>query len=212
MHEGQTEVASEISFLFREAFRDASTAISRFTGDNLSISVEGVESLDIFRLQSILSLKEAPFVAIRVELYADLRGSLLLLLDISTAERIAGCLLNRFGIEPGEECGPDDISETERSVLIETTNIIASKVSSRLSDYLHLNVALTPPAMIIDMPWSAMQEAFVSALEDTPSLFLVRTRIVSADGDGLLLFVPDSESYHRIRDGLIEGGGAVSHD
>jgi len=206
-------LASEMIFLFREAFKDASLAISRFTGNSLLMSVKGVELVDIFQIQKILAFEEVPFVAIRVDLYADIRGSLIMLIDRSVAQEVAAGLLRTFGIESSHSGISGKMGENESSVLIELTNIIASKIASRLSDYLNLNVAVSPPNMIIDMPWSAMQEALVSAIEDKPLLFLVRTRITSSKGDGLILFVPDYQSYQRIVDNVSENDfEAVSNE
>ncbi len=197
-------VAREMAFFFNEVFGDASQAISAFTGTSLSMRVEGVESMDLPKLQRLLGLEESPFIAIRADLYADIRGSMILLMDIDTAEDIAANLMKSFGVELDPEVNLYPLGDDELSVLVELTNIIASKISSRLSDYLRLNVALTPPVVAIDMPWAAIQDSFVSFVEDSPSLIMVRMRILSSFGRGLLLFVPDEESYRRIESNILD--------
>lgn len=193
-----------MAFFFNEVFGDASQAISAFTGTSLSMRVEGVESMDLPKLQRLLGLEESPFIAIRADLYADIRGSLILLMDIDTAEAIAANLMKNFGIGPDSKMDIYALDDDKLSVLVELTNIIASKISSRLSDYLRLNVALTPPVVAIDMPWAAIQDSFVSFVEDSPSLIMVRMRILSSLGRGLLLFVPDEESYRRIKANILD--------
>jgi len=202
--QGRDAVAQEMAFFFNEVFGDASQAISAFTGTSLSMRVEGVESMDLTKLQRLLGLEESPFIAIRADLYADIRGSLILLMDIDTAGAIAANLMKNFGIEADSEINLYALGDDELSVLVELTNIIASKISSRLSDYLRLNVALTPPVVAIDMPWAAIQDSFVSFVEDSPSLIMVRMRILSSLGRGLLLFVPDEESYQRIETSILD--------
>jgi len=197
-------MAREMAFFFNEVFGDASQAISAFTGTSLSMRVEGVESMDLPKLQRLLGLEESPFIAIRADLYADIRGSLILLMDIDTAEAIAANLMKNFGIGPDSKIDIYALGDDKLSVLVELTNIIASKISSRLSDYLRLNVALTPPVVVIDMPWAAIQDSFVSFVEDSPSLIMVRMRILSSLGRGLLLFVPDEESYRRIEANILD--------
>ncbi len=203
--ENEDAYLSEMFFLFKEAFRDASQAISRFTGDALSMTAEGFESTDIVGLQPLLSLQDGPFVVIRVDMHSDLNGSLLLLIELNSALNISAHLLKKFGMELASEKGGNEITEWESSVLVETANIIASKISSRLSDYLHLTVSISPPAMVTDMPWPAIEETLVSYMENSMSIFLIRTRIVSDAGTGLLLFIPDNKSYARIRKSLQSG-------
>ena len=200
----KNSLAREMAFFFSEVFGDASQAISVFTGTSLSMRVDGVDSMDLPELQRLLALEESPFIAIRADLYADIRGSLILLLEIETAEAIAASLMKDFGIEPDSGEKPHTIGNNELSFLVELTNIIASKISSRLSDYLRLNVALTPPVVAIDMPWSAIQDSFVSFVEDSPSFIMVRMQILSSLGKGLLLFVPDEESYRRIETNILD--------
>ncbi len=203
-NEGRNSVAREMAFFFNEVFGDASQAISVFTGTSLSMRVDGVDSMDLPELQRLLALEESPFIAIRADLHADIRGTLILLMELGTAEAVAANLMKDFGIEEDAAEKSRTIGDNELSVLAELTNIIASKISSRLSDYLHLNVALTPPVVAIDMPWSAIQDSLVSFVEDSPSLIMVRMHILSSLGKGLLLFVPDDESYRRIETSILD--------
>ncbi len=124
---------------------NAATALSSLLGNKVSISVPVLQIINVNDICKILGGPEKQIVGILVKMTHDIRGILLFLLDFDSAKMLIGALLSS---------APDcllNLSEIDKSALIEVANILAGSYISSICSFTNLDIRLLSPQLSIDM-------------------------------------------------------------
>ena len=200
---------------------NAGLAISVLTGLNVRCSEPSVRSLQVDEVPALLGGDEAAVVAMHMAVTggspSDPRGSILIALAPDCAGRLLDALC------PGRTQGPPpyapyaygrglaaptDLSEMERSGLLETGNILAAAYLTAVSDKTRLNFVPSVPHLAVDMAGALIDYLVVELNEGRDSALLIDTRMQDASGElsARILMLPDPATLPDVLQALRQRG------
>lgn len=184
-----------LTAVFREGAQEASLSWSRWVGRPAEIVVQRVQQLDMADAVAILGASEEPIAACIMAVDGRLRGGLLLTCDDASGWALSDLLLE---LPPGS-CST--WGETERSAVLETTNIVGCAYLNSLSRLLTRlggppELMPSPPQFTRDYASAVLQSAYLNQVMSSDTIFLTDTRfhLDGAPANWNLLFVPDADS------------------
>lgn len=174
---------------------NAATALAHILSDRVTMTVPQLRIIPIHDLSSFLGDLEAEAVGVLMTFYGDLDGMLLYLLERPQAVSLLKLLRN----SPAEdEHGALDAMDL--SALEEIGNIVAGAYINALADLTGFRIALTAPALAIDMIGALLSyPASIFGLLGDKVLF-VREDFGSGNESVSchLLIMPDPQSLARL--------------
>jgi chemotaxis protein CheC len=155
--------------LFASATLDASTAMSRWTGGLITLSLDEVRELPLDQAASELNLGDELLTMVVLVLEGSLGGQLILTFDEVNARRLAAALLHRPLNDSAEW------SELEQSALTETGNILGCAYVNALTRVIASELVPSPPYFLQDFGASVLQQSLMSQAEVSDEVLICRT-------------------------------------
>ena len=176
---------------------NATTAISDMLGMRLNMEVPQVKLLTFQQLGSAISEEDEIIAGIYLELYDDLIGNMMFLLNMDSAHYLVNRLMGR------DENYKEPFSEMDLSALKEIGNIITGSYLSALSGLTQLSISPSVPFLSIDMAAAILSVPAIQFGQYGDNALLIETEF----GDdvklnGFFILLPEPNSYRKILNAL----------
>lgn len=175
---------------------NATTALAQMLQCKVDMSVPQVNLLEFKELGEAMGGEEQIMAGIYLGVEGDITGSIMFLLEKSSAKYLVGKLM---GMEPtGEE-----FSEMDFSALKEVGNIITGAYLNSLSTLTNLVIYPSVPDLTVDMAGAILSVPAIEfgALGDR--MLLIQTQFFDEVAiDGYFILIPDLDSYGKIMSAL----------
>jgi chemotaxis protein CheC len=172
--------------LFALATRDAAAAMCRWTSGQVSLSLDQLRDVDIMEACSVLDLGDQQRTMVALEVSHEMGGQILLAFDEVDGRRFAAGILG--------ETAPCDgpWTELERSVLMETGNILGCTYMNALARVLRLDLIPSPPHFLQDYAAAVLEQIVLKQAMTNDRLLICNTSFQQS-GERLkwqVLFIP----------------------
>lgn len=191
--------------IFERGAEGASSALSRWLGTPVRLSVSGIEQADLSEAAEALGPPETLVAACAMGLTGPLGGSILLAFEDRAGLALADLLLKR-PIGTAVEWG-----ELERSAAMETTNIVGCAYLNAMAAQLPTageELTPTPPNFLREFAGSLLQFALMEQAMEFDQVLLARAAFDSGRSDlnlnWTLLLIPDRRSLRALTEGLAD--------
>ena len=168
---------------------NATTAVSQM----LNTKIEIVKLLPVEEIGSVMGDEEQTIVGIFLGVEGDINGSMMFLMDMTSAHQ----MVNRLMMRDPDYAG--DFDEMDQSAIREIGNIIASSYLSALSGLTGLYISPTVPFLAVDMAAAILSVPAVQFGMMGDQALLIETEF----GDdkklsGYYILMPEEDSYEKI--------------
>ena len=173
---------------------NATTALAQMLNTKVDMHVPKVDLLDFSQIGEAMGGEEQVMAGIYLVVEGDISGSIMFLLEKSSAKALVARLMGT-----GNDNPDGDFDEMELSALKEIGNIITGSYLSSLSTLTNLNIYPSPPDISIDMCGAILSVPAIEfgALGD--KMLLIATEFTDdVKLEGYFILVPDLESYDKI--------------
>ena len=172
---------------------NATTAIANMLSLRIDMQVPEVAFLPVEKLGSAIGAEEDIIVGILLGVEQDIDGSMMFLMDMSSAHH----LVNRLMMRPDDYSEPFD--EMDLSAIKEIGNIIAGSYLSALSGLTHMTIAPTVPFVAVDMAAAILSVPAVQFGLFGDNALMIQTQFSDDLGiNGYFILMPEEESYDKI--------------
>lgn len=172
---------------------NATTAIASMLGMKIDMNVPNIKLMEVSKLGTAIGAEDETIVGIFLEVQNDIEGSMMFLLDISSARY----LVNRLMMTDSADDTP--FGEIELSALKEIGNIIAGSYLSALSSLTNLVIAPSVPYISVDMAASILSVPAIEFGQFGDSALLIQTEICAdVSINGFFILMPEQDSYEKI--------------
>ena len=177
---------------------NAATSLSQMLNREVDLVTPVVRILDITEADRALGGPETPVVAILAELYGDVKGIMMFVIEQEFTKSLLQTLLGES--DPGE----GGLSEMESSALSEIGNIMIGAYAASIASLSGLVIKMSVPAVTVDMAGALLTvpAAEMGSVSDKIIFieddFLNAGRTVSAN----MMLVPDIASLNRLMGSL----------
>lgn len=176
---------------------NAITALSSMLSVRIDMSVPKVQMLEFKDAAAILGGEERLVVGIYLDLYDDVEGNIMFVMDLESAINLTDMLLNR-------KSKVKELDEIALSALSEVGNILASSYVNSLSALTNLKITVSVPSLAIDMAGAILSVPAIQFGQIADQILFIET--VFAEGDdyvkGNLFLMPDMASFQKILSNL----------
>ena len=173
---------------------NATTALAQMLNTKVDMHVPKVDLLEFSEVGEAMGGEEQIMAGIYLIVEGDISGSIMFLLEKSSAKALVAKLMGTTSENPDGE-----FDEMELSALKEIGNIITGSYLSSLSTLTNLNIYPTPPDICIDMCGAILSVPAIEFGAISDKMLLIAT--VFTDDiklEGYFILVPDLESYDKI--------------
>lgn len=190
MLETETETTPQrlqvLEQLFSLATRDATDAMCRWTNGQVRLSLDELREVDLVEACTALGMDDQQRTMVALDIEHVLGGQMLLAFDEVDGRRFAADIL-------GEAAPPEGPwTEMEKSVLMETGNILGCAYMNALARVLKLDLIPSPPYFMQDYAAAVLEQIVQRQALTTDRLLVCRTRF-QRSGEELqwqVLFIP----------------------
>lgn len=170
---------------------NAVTSLAKMLNKKIEMEVPKVKILDFNEVSDALGSAEDPVAGIMLNVYGDIAGSILFILDLKDARMLVNMLMG-YNAEIDSS-----FNEIELSALKEMGNILASSYLSVLSELSNIKVMPSVPEISIDMAGAILSVPAIGFGKLGDSVLYIETEFyegcTKVAGDFFL--VPELESY-----------------
>lgn len=172
--------------MFAAATQEASNAMCRWTGGQITLSLQEVREVPLFEVALECGIADGQLNMVVLTLDGELGGSMILTFDEENGRELAATLLSR-GVETSVEWTPLEIS-----ALNETGNILACAYLNALTRIVPCDLIPSPPLFVRDFGASVLEQALIQQAIDTDIATVGRTsfRCQGRSLEWNVLFVP----------------------
>jgi len=172
--------------LFSTATREASEAMSRWTGGDVSLTLDEVQEISLDEITEQLELQEELLTMVVLSIEEEVGGELILTFDDINGRRLAASLIGR---QPDFE---QAWSALETSALCETGNILGCAYLNALAESVGIDLIPSPPQFIQDYGASVLQQALLTQAMVTDDIMIARTGFTRGEQelDWSVFFIP----------------------
>ncbi|HAN51154.1 MAG TPA: CheY-P-specific phosphatase CheC [Lachnospiraceae bacterium] len=172
---------------------NATTAVSQMLNTKIEMNVPIVKLLPVEEIGSVMGDEEQTIVGIFLGVEGDINGSMMFLMDMTSARQ----MVNRLMMRDPDYAG--DFDEMDQSAIREIGNIIASSYLSALSGLTGLYISPTVPFLAVDMAAAILSVPAVQFGMMGDQALLIETEF----GDdkklsGYYILMPEEDSYEKI--------------
>ena len=172
---------------------NATTAVSQMLNTKIEMNVPIVKLLPVEEIGSVMGDEEQTIVGIFLGVEGDINGSMMFLMDMTSAHQ----MVNRLMMRDPDYVG--DFDEMDQSAIREIGNIIASSYLSALSGLTGLYISPTVPFLAVDMAAAILSVPAVQFGMMGDQALLIETEF----GDdkklsGYYILMPEEDSYEKI--------------
>lgn len=188
----------ELDEMFKDFMRElgnigtgnAVNALSQLLNCPLEIDTPNLRILPFQQLTEILTEAETPLAGIMVEVFKEVEGMFLFLLDETFTRQIVHLAL---GVEMWDFMS---LTEMEESLLLELGNIMCGAYIRALSQLLDVEMDVSVPQIKIDMGGAILTDAALRFLRTGDELLMIDNLFRMDIGTflGRILFLPEMDS------------------
>ncbi|MBQ1901697.1 MAG: chemotaxis protein CheC [Lachnospiraceae bacterium] len=172
---------------------NATTAISNMLNLKIDMSVPQVELLPVEKITTAIGAEEEVIVGILLGVELDIDGSMMFLMDMTSAHHLVNRLMMR------DYDYMEDFDEMDLSAIKEVGNIIASSYLSALSGLTNLTISPTVPFVAIDMAAAILSVPAVQFGLQGDNALMIKTKFDDdLEMNGFFILMPEEESYQKI--------------
>lgn len=173
---------------------NATTALAQMLNTKVDMHVPKVDLLEFSEVGEAMGGEEQIMAGIYLIVEGDISGSIMFLLEKSSAKALVAKLMGTTSENPD-----GDFDEMELSALKEIGNIITGSYLSSLSTLTNLNIYPTPPDICIDMCGAILSVPAIEFGAISDKMLLIATEFTDdIKLEGYFILVPDLESYDKI--------------
>jgi len=172
--------------LFLPATRDASSAMCRWTGSLITLTLDEVRRIPLSEVCANLNINDEILTMVVLSLEGNFGGEMILTFDDENGRQLAAALLGRE-VSDGSEW-----TMLEKSALTETGNILGCSYMNALTKLIGHELVPSPPYFIQDYGASVLQQALIVQAIDCDEVIVCQTGFYR-DGEELnwrVIFVP----------------------
>lgn len=192
-------IISELEIVGHRGAENASTALSSFIRQKVTITVTDVKMKSIDIIQEELGQCETLSVALLLRVTGEVEGNSLLIMP----EKDAVTLVNFLG---SKSTADDHISfdDVEQSMLEETANITVSSFMNGLATHLNKKCIPNAPIYIHDMAGAILSVVVMESAEISDKALVFETYFECQNSNlhALLLFLPNPASFDMLQEGI----------
>ena len=176
---------------------NAVTALSSMLSVRIDMSVPKVQMLEFKDAAAILGGEEKLVVGIYLDLYDEVEGNIMFVLDLESAINLTDMLLNR-------KSEKEELDEIALSALSEVGNILASSYVNSLSELTGLKITVSVPSLAIDMAGAILSVPAIKFGQIADQILFIETVFAEDDNyvKGNLFLMPDMSSFEKILSSL----------
>ena len=188
----------ELDEMFKDFMRElgnigtgnAVNALSQLLNCPLEIDTPNLRILPFQQLTEIHTEAETPLAGIMVEVFKEVEGMFLFLLDETFTRQIVHLAL---GVEMWDFMS---LTEMEESLLLELGNIMCGSYIRALSQLLDIEMDVSVPQIKIDMGGAILTDAALRFLRTGDELLMIDNlfRMDTGTFSGRILFLPEMDS------------------
>jgi len=172
---------------------NATTAISNMLNLKIDMSVPQAELLPVEQITTAIGAEEEVIVGILLGVELDIDGSMMFLMDMTSAHHLVNRLMMR------DYDYMEDFDEMDLSAIKEVGNIIASSYLSALSGLTNLTISPTVPFVAIDMAAAILSVPAVQFGLQGDNALMIKTKFDDdLEMNGFFILMPEEESYQKI--------------
>ena len=172
---------------------NATTAIANMLNLRLDMKVPKVELIAVEQIGSAIGSEEEIVVGILLGVENDIDGSMMFLMDLTSAHHMVNRLMMR---DPEYNADFDDM---DLSAIREIGNIIAGSYLSALSGLTQLNMSPTIPYVSIDMAAAILSVPAIQFGMVSDNALMIKTEFSDDVGiNGYFILMPEGDSYEKI--------------
>ena len=170
---------------------NAATALAEMLGKKVDMDVPKVRIVEFKDVSDILGGAEMIVVGILLNVYGDIKGNILFILQIDAAHVLVNMLLGK-----PLEC-KEDFNEIEISALKEIGNILTGSYISALSGLTGLDIKPSVPNMAVDMAGAIISVPAIEFGKIGDNVLYIETEFKEVFNRviGDFFLIPDIESY-----------------
>ncbi|WP_404409200.1 chemotaxis protein CheC [Jeotgalibacillus malaysiensis] len=173
---------------------NAATALSSLLGNKVDMAVPHVKVVSFDEMMDIAGGPENVVVSVFLRIEGEMTGSMFFILSTNQAESFIRTLTK----DPEFNFGNIGESEIGLSALQEMGNILSGSYLSSLSDFTHLNLYPTVPAIAIDMAGAIISFGLVELSQAGDKVIVIDTELMDEGKrreNGQFFLLPDPESF-----------------
>ena len=172
---------------------NATTAVSQMLNTKIEMNVPIVKLLPVEEIGSVMGDEEQTIVGIFLGVEGDINGSMMFLMDMTSAHQ----MVNRLMMRDPDYVG--DFDEMDQSAIREIGNIIASSYLSALSGLTGLYISPTVPFLAVDMAAAILSVPAVQfGMMGDQALFIETEFGDDKKLSGYYILMPEEDSYEKI--------------
>lgn len=173
---------------------NAMTALSQMIGSKIDMRVPQVKLLEFNELGGMIGGEEQIMVGVFLGVEGDITGSMLFLLELSSAKH----LINKVMMGMGDP-NSDELTDMERSAMQEVGNIITGAYLNSLAMITNLTIFPSPPSLTVDMAGAILSVPAIEFGIYGDKILMIQSQFFDdVEIDGFFVLVPDIDSYAKI--------------
>ncbi|GAU79851.1 chemotaxis protein CheC [Fusibacter sp. 3D3] len=169
---------------------NAATSLAKMIDKKVDMKVPVVKVLEFDEVPEILGGPENIVCGIFFKIEGDITGSIMFVLDQSSAINLVDLLMPRDNAE---------FDEFTISALKEIGNILSGAYVSSLSGLTNLKIKISVPALAIDMAGAILSVPAIEFGQMGDNVLIIQNEFIETDAakkvDGYFFLIPDMESY-----------------
>lgn len=178
---------------------NATTALAQMLQCKVDMRVPQVKLLEFKEVGEMVGGAEQQMTAIYLGVEGEITGSIMFLMDMTTAKHLVSKMLMGMG----SSHGIGGFTEMELSALLEIGNIIAGSYLNSLSDLTRLTIYPTIPSIATDMAGAILSVPAIEFGVYGDKLLLIQTQFSDEiELNGYFILVPDVDSYSKMLSSL----------
>ena len=177
---------------------NAATALAKMLDKKIDMSVPIARVMKFSEVTDVLGGAETKVVGILLGVHGDIKGSILFILSLSSAQLLVNILMGRSIDSPLE------FEEMSCSALKEIGNILAASYLSALSTLTKLKIMPNVPGLAVDMAGAILSVPIVEHSQNADSVLYIENEFTygSERVIGDFFLVPDKDSYRKLLEAL----------
>lgn len=172
---------------------NAATSLANMINKKVDMKVPVVSLLEFGEVPEILGGAENVVVGIFFKFEGDITGSIMFVLEQSSALNLVNLLM---------PMDTKEFDELTTSALKEIGNILAGAYIASLSGLTNLNVKISVPAMCVDMAGAILSVPAIEFGLMADQVMIIKNEFVeemtSDSVDGYFFLIPDIDSYEKL--------------
>ena len=172
---------------------NAMTALSQMLNCKVDMRVPQIKLMEFSEIGEVVGGEEQIMVGVFLGVEGDITGSMMLLVEKSSAKHLINKLMMGMA-SPG-----DEFTEMELSAMREVGNIITGAYLNSLSVITNMKIQPTPPELAVDMAGAILSVPAIKFGIFGDNILMIQSQFFDEiEIDGYFILIPDLDSYAKI--------------